>query len=120
MVLEVVLRICILLVVRDFSIYPEARPLILGQLRTPWHHDKHGHIPTCHLPDTCGTLDLVFSTGQEEDLRVGNIDISSLFGLDHFLLRLRLCRGMRPIKMLHPQSGAITIYFPLPRVEAFD
>ncbi|KAF7246017.1 putative RNA-directed DNA polymerase from transposon BS [Varanus komodoensis] len=57
------------------------------------------------------TLDLVFSTGQEEgDLRVRNLSLTPLSWSDHFLIRfelesgLSLCKGADPIILVRPQS----------------
>ncbi|KAF7237672.1 Holo-[acyl-carrier-protein] synthase [Varanus komodoensis] len=57
------------------------------------------------------TLDLVFSTGQEEgDLRVRNLRLTPLSWSDHFLMRfefragLSLCKGPDPIMMVRPRS----------------
>ncbi|KAF7251034.1 putative RNA-directed DNA polymerase from transposon BS [Varanus komodoensis] len=60
----------------------------------------------------CGhTLDLVFSTGQEEGgLRVRNLCLTPLSWSDHFLVRfvlesgLSLCKGADPIVWVRPQS----------------
>ncbi|KAF7251291.1 Dystrophin, partial [Varanus komodoensis] len=57
------------------------------------------------------TLDLVFSTGQEEgDLRVRNLSLMPLSWSDHFLIRfelesgLSLCKGADPIVLVCPES----------------
>ncbi|KAF7254753.1 Formin-2, partial [Varanus komodoensis] len=57
------------------------------------------------------TLDLVFSTGQEEDdLRVRNLSLMPLSWSDHFLIRfelesgLSLCKGADPIILVWPRS----------------
>ncbi|KAF7238196.1 WD repeat-containing protein on Y chromosome [Varanus komodoensis] len=57
------------------------------------------------------TLDLVFSTGQEEgDLRVRNLCLTPFSRSDHFLVRFELgaspslCKGVDQLVMVHPWS----------------
>ncbi|KAF7250183.1 putative RNA-directed DNA polymerase from transposon BS [Varanus komodoensis] len=109
---DLVLRTPRMLVLGDFNLHAEsgltgaaqdfmASMTAMGlsqHVSAPTH--EHGH-----------TLNLVFSTGQEEgDLRVRNLCLTPLSWSDHFLVRfvlesgLSLCKGADPIVWVRPWS----------------
>ncbi|KAF7250260.1 EGF-like repeat and discoidin I-like domain-containing protein 3 [Varanus komodoensis] len=109
---DLVLKTPRMLVLGDFNLHAEtvltgaaqdfmASMMAMGlsqHVIGPTH--EHGH-----------TLDLVFSTGQEEgDLRMSNLCLTPLSWSDHFLMRfeldsgLSLCKGADRIVLVHPQS----------------
>ncbi|KAF7253695.1 hypothetical protein EYD10_00878 [Varanus komodoensis] len=109
---DLVLRTPSMLVLGDFNLHAETgltgaaqdfmasmTAMGLSQHVTGPNHER-GH-----------TLDLVFSTGQEEGgLRVRNLCLTPLSWSDHFLVRfvlesdLSLCKSAGPIVWVHPQS----------------
>ncbi|KAF7235017.1 C-type lectin domain family 2 member D, partial [Varanus komodoensis] len=109
---DLVLRTPRMLVLRDFNLHAEASltgaaqdfmtsmtAMGLSQRVTGPTHER-GH-----------TLDLVFTTGQEEGgLRVRNLCLTPLSWSDHFLVRFvlesdfSLCKGVDPIVWVHPRS----------------
>ncbi|KAF7239822.1 Craniofacial development protein 2 [Varanus komodoensis] len=109
---DLVLRTPRMLVLGDFNIHAEASLTGAAQdfmaSMTAMGLSQHITGPT---HERGHTLDLVFSTGQEEGgLRVRNLCLTPLSWSDHFLVRfvlesdISLCKGADPIVWVRPRS----------------
>ncbi|KAF7247270.1 Netrin receptor UNC5B [Varanus komodoensis] len=109
---DLVLRTPRMLVLGDFNIHAEASLTGAAQdfmaSMTAMGLSQHVTGPT---HERGHTLDLVFSTGQEEGgLRVRNLCLTPLSWSDHFLVRfvlesdISLCKGADPIVWVRPRS----------------
>ncbi|KAF7244207.1 Autophagy-related protein 17 [Varanus komodoensis] len=109
---DLVLRNPRMLVLGDFNLHAETGLTRAAQdfmvSMTAIGLSQHVTGPT----HECGhTLDLVFSTGQEEgDLKVRNLCLTPLSWSDHFLVKfvlesgLSLCKGADPIVWVRPRN----------------
>ncbi|KAF7243052.1 putative RNA-directed DNA polymerase from transposon BS [Varanus komodoensis] len=109
---DLVLRTPRMLVLGDFNLHAETDLTGAAQdfmaSMTAMGLSQHVTSPT---HERGHTLDLVFSTGQEEGgLRVRNLCLTPLAWSDHFLVRfvlksdLSLCKGADPIVWVRPRS----------------